>query len=363
MKKCIHYIDPTLSDMTGCCHSLLTSIADSTQDTILVVWADRNAAELNFPANVKIKNYFFRKIRKVQLFFLYRKLLRSDEKIFINLAGQLDLALLNLASCSTMKAGRVFLFFHWYRDTIKKRRYLSKIAQKQPNLVIIGPTESTVRPFADSGFRFTEVAPYPVSLNTNIRTIGTAFSHLLYAGAARRDKGFNHVVHFIEYLAEIDSNIPFVLQSSPKIYGKYDDEIMSDLKRLDSVQYRGLRKIPSTLDETQYRDIFKGSICIQLYDRADFADRVSGVTLDAMNSGSPIVVFKGTWMAGFIDKFNAGVAVDDARPTTVLAAVERIITNYAHYSQNAVTAGTVISSENSANHIVSILNTPEATWR
>ncbi len=363
MKRPINYIDSTLSDKTGCCHSLLTSIASSAKETRLVVWADRNAPGLNLPANVDIRPYFFRKLRKIQSFFLYQKLLRSGEILFINLAEQLDLALLDFASISQIEAGRVFMFFHWYRDTSKKRLYLSKIAKKQPNLVMMGPTESTVKPFVDSGFPFTKVAPYPVSLNTNVRSIGTEFSHLFFAGAARRDKGFDHVVNFIGHLANRNSKIPFVLQSSPKSYGKYDDEIVSDLKRLDSLEYGGLRKISSTLDENQYRDMFKGSICIQLYDRSDFADRVSGVTLDAMNSGSPIVAYKGTWMARFIDSFDVGVAVDDAEPATVLAAVEKIIANYAYYSNNAVKAGDALSSENSASHLVSILNSPEDTWR
>lgn len=363
MERRINYIDPELSDETGCCHSLLTSIASCDEKTKLAVWADRNARRLNLPSNVDVKPLFFRRLRKLQLFFLYRKLLGSDEMIFINLAGRLDLALLDLASKSQIKAGKVFMYFHWYRDTVKKRRYLARMSKKQPNLVIMGSTESTVRPFADSGFSFVRVVPYPIALNTNLRRAGAEFSHLLFAGAARRDKGFDHIVRFIEHLAGTKATIPFVLQSSPKSYGKVEDEIISDLKRLDSLEYSGLKKIGSTLDENQYRDIFKGSICIQLYNRSDFADRVSGVTLDAMNSGSPIVAFKGTWMAKFIDTFDVGVAVDDADPETVLAAVQKIIAGYSYYSSNSVKAGDALSAENSASHLVSILNSKEETWR
>ena len=57
---------------------------------------------------------------------------------------------------------------------------------------------------------------------------------------------------------------------------------------------RRLRRLQASCFTGTYAKQFDGAICIQIYDRSDFADRISGVTLDAFMAGSPIMTTAGT---------------------------------------------------------------------
>jgi len=355
MPETIHFIDPTLADQTGCCHSLLNSIAADAEGIDLTVWADRHAVDLHLPANVRVVPHFHRRFRKAQLLLLYRRLLRRDEKIFVNLAGRLDMAMIDLAARGKVPPEKAFLFFHWFRDGIRKRASLRRIARRQPHLVVIGPTPSTVAPFRECGFANVHVAPYPVSLGTGVRADGTLFRHLLFAGAARRDKGFHHVVDFVAYLATRGSDIPIVIQMSPKHYNKYDAEVEEDIRRLGGIGYEPLRKISATLSAEEYAKIFSGAICLQFYRREDFADRVSGVTMDALLAGCPIVTLTDTWMARYAERYEAGIAIGDPSPEAIFSAVAKIMEDYGHYADRAGIAGDTIRKDNRAGRLIAIM--------
>ena len=137
---------------------------------------------------------------------------------------------------------------------------------------------------------------------------------MLYAGAARQDKGFSHVVDLVTYLHDHGLQIPVTLQTSPEHYGKYDTQTRADIQRLQAIAYPHLCVNPETLDKSEYAALFKGAICLQLYNSADFLDRISGVTLDAFSAGCPIVASDGTWIARMAQRFDAGMVINDMSP-------------------------------------------------
>lgn len=355
MPEIIHFIDPTLADQTGCCYSLLNSIVGAANGISLMVWGDRHVVDLHLPGNVRVVPHFHRRLRKAQLLLLYRRLLRRDEKIFVNLAGRLDMAMIDLAARGKVPPEKAFLFFHWFRDSERKRASLRKIARRQPNLVVIGPTPSTVAPFRECGFENVHVAPYPVSGGAGLHAEKAVFRHLLFAGAARQDKGFHHVVDFVAHLAAMGRSIPFVVQMSPKHYNKYDAEVEEDIRRLGDIGYESLRKISATLSEEEYAEIFTGAICLQFYRREDFADRVSGVTMDALLAGCPIVTLTDTWMARYVERYGAGIAIEHPSPDAILSAVMKIMADYGLYRDKAWIAGGNIRKDNSADRLVAIM--------
>ena len=77
------------------------------------------------------------------------------------------------------------------------------------------------------------------------------------------------------------------------------------------MRYPPLTLIRETPSPEEYAANFPGSICLQPYDRAEFRDRVSGVTLDALAHGCPVVATAGTWSAAMIEPFGAGIALAD----------------------------------------------------
>ena len=345
----IHVVEPTLVSETGHCYSFINSLCQASRDVHLNLWVNRAASVSFNNTNVQITQHFNRRIRRLQCYFLYKKLLRSTGKLFISTASISDLMLLNWAARGRVERNKAYLYFHWLNMSEQKFSYLKNLAQSQPNFILLAPTPTIVKVFVEAGFDNAHIIPYPISTQNLANVVEhKEFSGLLYAGAARQDKGISHVVDFLEYMNNLGLKIPFKLQNSANHHGEYDAATKADMQRLDKLNYPYLQCVSETLDVKQYANQFAGMICIQLYDSILFADRISGVTLDALSAGCPIVTTAGSWIARMVQRFDAGVVVDSAAPQSVLAAIETIVAHYAQYQQNASEAGVVLQHENNA---------------
>jgi glycosyltransferase involved in cell wall biosynthesis len=345
----IHVVEPTLTSETGHCYSFINSLCQASRDVHLSLWVNRAASVSFNNSNVQTQQHFYRKIRRLQCYFLYKKLLRTNSKLFISTASVSDLILLNWASRRMVGIDKVYLYFHWLNMSEKKFSYLKKLAQSQPNFILLAPTPTIVKVFEEAGFDNAHIIPYPIAAQNLVNVVEhKEFSGLLYAGAARQDKGISHVVDLLEHMNNLGLKIPFKLQNSANHHGEYDAATKADMRRLDKLNYPYLQCVSETLNAEQYTNQFAGMICIQLYDSNIFADRISGVTLDALSAGSPIVTTAGSWVARMVQRFDTGVVVDSAAPQSVLAAIETIIANYAQYQKNAFEAGLSLQQENSA---------------
>lgn len=357
MPEIINVVEPTLMSEAGHCYSFISALCRAGDESrTLCLWISRHAKLTFTGKNIHVRKYFFRKIRRLQSYFLYKKLLTMPGKLFVSTAGHTDLFLVDWASRGVVPPEKVYFYFHWFNVNDKKLASLKELARKQPNLKILGPMPSVVRAFQDAGFTNAHVVPYPISKqDVNHQAEPDKFRHLLYAGAARQDKGFSHVVDLIAYLHERGLQIPVMLQTSPDHFGKYDATTQADIQRLRAIAYPHLRLCPETLSTSEYADLFAGAICLQLYDLSGFSDKVSGVTLDAFSAGCPIVATAGTWTARTAQRFDAGVILDDVSPPQVLSAVQHVIAEYARYNKQARAAGKTLQEENSAETLFKVL--------
>jgi hypothetical protein len=349
----LHIVEPTLVDATGHCYSFLDSLCRVAGGLQITVWCDHRAT-VSFPGNVFVQRYFRRRIRRLQAWWLYRALLRRPGRLFISTAGRSDLVLLDLASRGAIAPGKALLYVHWFRPSPAKERRLARLAERQPEIGILAPTESVRAAFRAAGFGHSQVVPYPVSQTPESRTPGAApaFRHVLFAGAARPDKGFAAVVNLVELLSRESGTIPISVQTSAQHYEKADKSIVADVERLQLTGYPFLRWYDSTLSPADYGALFRGAICLQLYSRTDFADRVSGVTLDALTHGSPIVALSGTWMARVVEEFGAGLIVENTAPDVLHDAVGRIMAGYAQYHRRAWEAGRELQKRHHADMLL-----------
>ncbi len=352
----INIVEPTLMSETGHCYSFLNSLCQASNNVRLYLWVNRYANITFDNINVTIEKHFYRKIRRIQSYFLYRKLLKAEEKLFVSTATISDLVLLNWAAGGCIPKHKTYLYFHWLNINEKKLKLLTRLAKQQPNIVILGPTYTVIQSFQNAGFANVQLVPYPISTsNLTIKPEQNSFKGLLYAGAARQDKGISHVVDLIELMSSMALKIPFKLQNSPDHHGKYDTETKADLKRLQTINYSHLELFPDTLSAEEYASLFTGVICIQLYNPTLFADRISGVTLDALSAGSPIITIAGSWIALMVERFDAGITIDRADPEATLSAIHKIIENYAYYNKNAYAAGLALRQENSPEFLFNTL--------
>ena len=355
MQTTIDIVEPTLKDDTGHCMSFVRSLISTASDTRFQIWADSRCNIANITPNALIKKYFARSVRKFQCFILYRKLLSTPSKIFIATASSLDLMTFNLVAGHQIPKNKVYFYFHWINTDLKKINVLKALAKKQPGFVIITPTQSVANVFKDVGFNNVRLAPYPTQNIPNQSKHSKQFKHAWYAGAARKDKGFAIVVDLIELAQKQHRDIPFVVQASPDHHGKYDVEIQNDIERLRGLTYPYLKVCEETLSSEQYNFYFEGAVCIQAYSAKDFADRVSGVTLDALLAGCPIISGAGTWTADQVLRFNAGVVLQSTSGESILAALMQVISQYDFFCANAIHASGMIQKEHDASHLANAI--------
>jgi hypothetical protein len=355
----VHVVEPTFEGESGHCRSFLTSLcaAARTREVRLRIHAGRGASvfgESEGPCEVVPR--FSRRLRRLQEFLLFRRLLREPGRIFVPTAGRTDMILLDLAAGGEIPPGKVTLYFHWLRPSPRKLEYFRRFAGSHPGVAVLGPTDAVVGPFRECGFPDARVVPYPVEASgAGDRCPDRAFRHMLFAGAARRDKGFPRIVDLACHMAGKGISIPFAVQASPDHYEKHDAHVRSALDRLRGAEAPWLRILPDTLRGAEYREMFEGAIVLQPYARDDFEDRVSGVTLDAFNGGAPVVATAGTWMARAAERFDAGLGVGELSPGALLAAVERIRAEYPRYRRNAADAGARLREEHDARHLLEAL--------
>ena len=351
MPETIHVVEPTLIDEAGHCYSFLGAVCAAGRDQAFHVWAGRGVAPLygDLP-QVTLHGHFVRSLRRVQAIFLYRRLLRRPGRIFVPTAGATDLLMLHYAAKGTVPTGKASFFFHWIRPTKSKRARLGLVARRQPHLNVLGGTQEIVDLLREVGFERPRLVPYPVSTQARPPDGPAVFRYLLFAGAARRDKGFANVVDLVALLKEKGEGIPVAVQTSAKHYGKVD--VAEDVERLYGLQYVGLQTHPQTLDSGVYFRLFHGAICLQPYDRQEFAGRVSAVTVDALASGAPIITTAGTWMGHTVERLDAGVALDDLSASALHTAVRTVMDEYERYSANARKAAEVIREEHSGAHLL-----------
>jgi glycosyltransferase involved in cell wall biosynthesis len=350
----LHVVEPTLQDETGHCLSFLESVFLARDRPFPVVfWVGRKARLRHFVASgASVRPYFHRRFRKLQAFLLYRRLLAGTGRLFLPTAGRTDLILLHWAARKPIPPGKVILYFHWLRSSPERLRSLARLARKQPQLTVLGPTETVAKILRDCGFADARMAPYPLTLHPFPRAV--PFTHVLYAGAARQDKGIAAVVDFVAHLAASGSNLPVIVQTSPDHQHRYDSKTADDLARLERIGYPRLTIRPETLSKEDYAALYAGAVCLQPYRRQDFSDRVSGITLDALSLGAPVITTAGTWMGRLVERYGAGLAVKDFSPASLQAAVETVRKLYEVYASRACEGGAALRMENSGQHLMDI---------
>ncbi len=341
-KRTVHVVEPTLEDYAGHCYALMRSFCIASDGLLNVkLWAGRNSANLGFPPQIEVRPYFSRRLRLLQLLMLFRRLLRTgDEPVVVMTARRFDLMLARLATAGKLKPGRLFLYFHWFRVTPGRIAFLSKAAAASPSVTVLATTETSVATFQSAGFKRVVYLPYPITASPAKNPDAKAgFRHLLFAGAARADKGFGEIVDLVELLHRRGDRVPVTVQASAGHYGKYDEITRANLRRLERSGYASLRLVRDTLAPDQYAELFRGAICLQPYDRNDYRDRVSGVTLDALIYGAPVIGPAGTWIARQFAEDSAGIALEDMGAGSMLDAAQAVMASYERYRTHALAVG------------------------
>jgi glycosyltransferase involved in cell wall biosynthesis len=333
----LNLIETTLHDLTGHSYSYVQCLlkANEAYNFDMHVWMDRRAKNLLDKSVCTPHPYFYRPLRQLQKIFLYFKLLRQPGVIFVGTSELWDLQILAFFAKHFKPKAKVFVHSHQFKQTPKKIASLKRIAQLGLDFTLVTPTEKLANIFREQGLRcdVLECPTYPPMTNMPNKT--AKFSKVLYAGAARSDKGFSDVIKVLKYNRAQGKNTLFEIQISPPSSGRYDAGVQVALQELHALPHRNLILHQDTLTEEQYLHLFENAICLLIYKQKDYHDKFSAVALDSFYAGCPIITAKNTWMGDVAQRYNAGVALDSYAPELVQAAIDKISANYLEYHNNA----------------------------
>ena len=264
-------------------------------------------------------------------------------------AGQLDMWILDILQRLGVGRGNdstVILHFHQFNQTRKKERRLRVWAQRHPEWHILATTERLLRQFREVGFGQCAVVHYPAVIPTPPESSSGGTPRLLYAGALRDDKGFSRVAEYLEFLVEQRVDWPTRVQCSPpsfKSTGEMEQGSANALMRLRALDYPKLELIDRTLPMAEYHSLFQDAICLQLYDRVAYGNKISAVALEALYLGSPLITVSDTWMGDVVTKYGAGVVLDELSNATIHDAVQHVREDFLAFQKRAQAAGQALA--------------------
>jgi glycosyltransferase involved in cell wall biosynthesis len=335
----VEIVEPTLVSDAGHCAAIFGSLQRAAPDLPYRLWIDRRADAPSVAATgVPVVRHFIRPLRKLQSIALYRRLLRAPAPMYVPTATYLDLRAIDALASGTLPPDHVFLYFHKLRLSAQRAAALRSVAKRQPHLHLLGASPDISDRLRAVGFTRVDTV-IPINADATAAAPTDAFRYVLFAGAARADKGFTHVVTLAEHLAAQGDDLPLCIQTTGDHYGRYDERTTADLARLRALGYPHLATVDRTPDRLAYANLFPGSICLQPYERAEYADKTSSVTFDALMAGAPVITLSGTPMARIVAEARAGIVVEDAQPQTLRAAALAIRADFAAYAARARRAG------------------------
>ena len=134
------------------------------------------------------------------------------------------------------------------------------------------------------------------------------------------------------------------------------------LKLINSAQEaRGFASIvKGVLHPDEFKRMIKGADIIVLpYQPSEFSNRTSGILIDALLCGVPVVVQKGTWLGNLVARYDCGALAEAPSPKAYVKAIESVAVNHHQYRKNASSAGKKWLDDNSwATLIDFILESP-----
>ena len=246
------------------------------------------------------------------------------------------------------------LFFHWIPAGLRDPLLLRASARAREHALAITPTERIALAFREVGWRRVECVSYP-ALGPAHLPEPVPFDHLLVAGAARMNKGLDLIAALTMRWAQEGRSIPLFVQVSTKHALRHGRREASLVESLLASGYRGLVADDRAPDRDEYIARFRGALVLAPYERERFADAVSGVVLDALLHGAPVIATRGTWPGSQVERFGAGITIAERTPEALAAAIDDVLKDWPTYVARACEAARILAREHDPRHLLALI--------
>ncbi|MDZ4798556.1 MAG: hypothetical protein SGI92_10375 [Bryobacteraceae bacterium] len=126
---------------------------------------------------------------------------------------------------------------------------------------------------------------------------------VIYVGDARREKGYQYIPRLVEDLWSgyiVTGRVSFCLQSNFNI-PLGEPEVVIARQQLDLLAKRApeaIELLKQPLTSEQYKDLLlSGDINLVLYDRDNYYARSSGILVESLSAGIPVIAPANTWLS------------------------------------------------------------------
>jgi hypothetical protein len=249
---------------------------------------------------------------------------------------------------------RLSLFVHWPLVKPSQRLALALARRVRRRALFLAPTRGVREALVEAECAHVVQVAYPATRAPDAR-LRAPFRHLLMAGAARINKGLDVVAELAEKLARDQRDLPLLVQVSPKHVDRHGSREDAVVARLLAARYTGLAADPKAPDRAEYAARYEGALVLAPYERAKFANGVSGIVLDALLHGAPVIATSGTWAGDVVERFDAGVSLRDRTAAQLADAVDRVLGRWDRYAQNAAKASDALATEHDPRRLARVI--------
>jgi len=357
MNQSLHIIEPTLINDAGHCFTVCSALADAVvrDGGTVQLWAGRQAdRRLITGDGVDCTPHFSRVLRRIQVHFLLRRLLRAGETVLLPTAGRAELFAYALVPKRLRLRGKALFYVHQMRMDGRRAARLQWIARRAPEARILTTTEALADTIRSAGFSQVKSQPCPFALPA-AEPANTPFKQVIFPGMARMDKNLPLIADMIDLLKSERGAIPLLVQAGPNHHGEYAPDIAALIEKIRHIGYPHLTMPGRAVSGADYLAQFVGGICLQPYLVTEYANKISGITLDALARGCPVIVRQGIWPAAMVAQFEAGVVVDSDAASDWLAAINKVITHHSQYQQQCRLAYHWLREHHSADSLLATI--------
>jgi hypothetical protein len=280
---------------------------------------------------------------------------RSGDPFLLLTARATDAILLATAGALSGGIEHARLFFHWREDSQAQVAIAAACRGVRARATAIAPTPATATFLRATGWSRVVEVGYPAIAPASPFPPGP-LARLLVAGAARMNKGIDLVADLAGRLARRGDGVELLVQTTGKRRsGGRGDRESAAIEALGRSGMRGLRLDPGAPDRAAYAARFRGALVLTPYDPAKFADNVSGIALDALLHGAPVVATAGSWQARVVERFGAGTVMARWDADSLEAAVDDACARWDAVTAAAQRAAAALREEHDPVHLVRAL--------
>lgn len=179
---------------------------------------------------------------------------------------------------------------------------------------------------------------------------------LVSLGNARDEKGFLEILGVIRLMRESHEleGFKFILQAN-----RASADIRSAIAETGGGKNGQVAFIYETLTPEEYYGLLlDGDVVLLPYWRSIYRSRTSGVFVEAVAAGKPVIVTEDTWMSDQLRRYGAGLCCRDRDPVSLREKIHELSSSYDQHLERAIASRKAWREKHNPHALISALTQP-----